>query len=134
MSSEGLIGNNKNNVGNMKLVHASEPGMYFHFFWKALRTGASYMMNEADRCDSYIEERRKRSHNKTLKKREESDDESMTEDFKEMKETDDSHMVWDRKSRGKNQWKIKESEMRQDLKAALKKNGVAMGSNLLKVD
>ena len=105
---EGVIGNNKNNVKDMKSVHAREPGTYMHRFWDALRKGADNMMMELARCDEYIDHRREWERNKSLKN-EEGDEEDKTEDYKEMEDIDNSDMVWDRKA--KEQWKLDEIDL-----------------------
>ena len=118
---EGVIGNNKNNVKDMKSVHAREPGTYMHRFWDALRKGADNMMMELARCDEYIDHRREWERNKSLKN-EEGDEEDKTEDYKEMEDIDNSDMVWDRKA--KEQWKLDEIDLRRDVTEALRLNGV----------
>ena len=129
--AEGMIGNNKINVTNMQSVHASEPGTYMHRWWRDLRLRAQNMMTEMDRCDGYISQRQQwathRQKQKSLKNAE-SEDEDKTEDYKEMEEIDGSDMIWERKSRAKEQWKEDEAELRKCLKETARANQLSVGN------
>lgn len=132
-SSEGLTRKEKHLTRDIR-VHTAEPGTYMWYRYLELHRGSRYLMDEMDRCESYIGRRRARFMSKQGSKKNKGGEqkESMTEDSRKIQEENNSHQKFSKK--GTEPWKDEEEELRKSLEMAYLFQGFEHKSLLKKYD